>query len=69
MATNRQPKRSLEDRIADADSLASRWLGDGNEAAESGDQVKAEACYEKSQYWLDRYNLLTNRGSKQGPKV
>lgn len=39
-----------------AEELASKWLADGNAAAERGDHKKAERCYEKSQYWLDRAN-------------
>lgn len=64
----RAPKKQLSERIADADTLASRWLGDGNEAAERGDTTKAETCYAKAQFWKDRYNLLTNQGSKPAPK-
>lgn len=62
------PKRSLYDRILDADVLSSRWLADGNEAKERGDKARAEKCYEKSQFWLDRFNLLTNRGERPAPK-
>jgi hypothetical protein len=64
----RTPKKQLAERIADADALASRWLGDGNEAAERGDAARAETCYAKAQSWKDRYNLLTNQGSKPAPK-
>jgi hypothetical protein len=39
-----------------AETLASKWLGDGNEAEERGDYAKAEVCFRKAQYWLDRYN-------------
>jgi hypothetical protein len=35
------------------------WLADSNEAAERGDKVRAEKCFGKSRYWLDRYNKLT----------
>lgn len=28
------------------------------EAEERGDKIKAEKCYEKAQFWLDRYNAL-----------
>jgi hypothetical protein len=35
------------------------WLADSNEAAERGDKVRAEKCFDKSRYWLDRYNKLT----------
>lgn len=62
------PKKTLRERIADADAFANRWLADGNEAAEAGNRDKAEVCYAKSQFWVDRYNLLTGRGDKPGPK-
>ena len=49
----------LKRRIMDADERASRWLADGNEALEIGDTAKAEKCYEKSQFWRDRFNKLS----------
>ena len=49
----------LKRRIMDADERASRWLADGNEALETGDTSKAEKCYEKSQFWRDRFNKLS----------
>ena len=42
-----------------AEQRASKWLADGNEAAERGNDAKAERCYEKAQYWLDRFNKLS----------
>jgi len=39
-----------------AETLASKWLGDANEAEERGDYAKAEVYFRKAQYWLDRYN-------------
>lgn len=53
-----KPKKTLAERIADADERGSRYLADANEAAERGDNAKAEKLYEKGQYWLDRYNNL-----------
>lgn len=47
-----------EEKAAYADMQASAWLADGNEAEERGDHAKAEKCFAKSQYWLDRYNAL-----------
>lgn len=41
-----------------AEVLGSKWLADGNEAEERGNRARAEKCFEKSQYWLDRYNKL-----------
>lgn len=46
-------------KTLDAEERANKWLADGNEAAERGNHAKAERCYEKSQYWLDRYNRLS----------
>lgn len=51
-------KRTLHERIMEAETFGSRHLADANEAAERGDHVKAERLYEKSQFWLDRYNKL-----------
>ena len=48
----------LQARIADADMKGSNWLAKGNEYAEKGNSVKAEQCYDKGQYWLDRSNKL-----------
>ena len=44
--------------VLQADQLASKWLADANEAEESGNHVKAAKCFEKAQFWLDRYNKL-----------
>ena len=46
------------EKIIEAEQRGSKWLADGNEAAERGNHTKAERCYEKAQYWLDRYNRL-----------
>lgn len=53
-----KPKKSLSERIADADARGGRYLADANEAAERGDHEKAERLYEKGQFWLDRVNKL-----------
>ena len=68
MSASSPPKKSLAERIVDAEVLGSRWLADGNDAAERGDKAKAEHCYARAQFWLDRYNLLTGRGEKAGPR-
>lgn len=47
------PKRQIN---LDAEELSSKWLADGNAAAEKGNHIKAEKCYAKSQYWLDKAN-------------
>lgn len=54
----KKPKRSLSERIADADDRGGRYLADANEALERGDKAKAEKLYEKVQYWLDLSNKL-----------
>ena len=46
------------EKIQHADILSSKWLADGNAAEERGQKEKAERCFEKSQYWLDRLNKL-----------
>lgn len=51
-------KKSLHERMIDAEQRGSHWLAEGNEASERGDHEKAERFYEKSQFWLDRYNSL-----------
>lgn len=63
------PKKTLQERILDADARASRWLADGNEAIESGDAQRASVCYAKSQYWRDRYNLLAGNADRPPPKA
>ncbi len=66
--TSRKPKRSLEERALDAEVRASQWRADGNAASEAGQQKKAEECFAKAQYWLDRANLLSGRGERPAPK-
>lgn len=53
--------KRLDAKALDAEVRASQWLADGNAARERGNMVKAEKCYAKSQFWLDRYNKLTGR--------
>ncbi len=47
----------------DAETRASQWLANGNRYAERGNQKKADECYSKSQYWLDRANRSLGMGS------
>jgi hypothetical protein len=49
---------SVKQRALKAYERCSRWLADGNEYNEAGREQKANECYEKSQFWLDRYNKL-----------
>lgn len=65
--TTKAPKQPLARRKLDAETRASQWLADGNEAGDRGDAAKADQCYAKSQFWLDRANLLNNRGAKAAP--
>lgn len=51
-------KKSLNERIIEADTRGCRYLADANEAAERGDHEKAEKLYAKGQIWLDRLNKL-----------
>ena len=62
------PKKPIAERILDADVRCRHWLAEGNAAAEDGEHVKAQACYDKSQYWLDRYNFLSGRSDRDPPK-
>ena len=50
--------KTLNEKIAHADEMGSRWLAAANEAAERGQHEKAERLYQKSQFWLDRANKL-----------
>jgi uncharacterized protein HemY len=51
-------KKSIEERLRDADERASMYLADANAAQEWGEEDKANRLFEKSQFWLDRYNKL-----------
>lgn len=44
---------------------SSQCLADGNEHAEAGRHAKAEKCYERSQYWLDKANLWAGNGNDE----
>jgi hypothetical protein len=59
-----RPPRSLEERLADADSLAAYHLGDAHEAEERGDLAKAEKFRLKSKFWFDRYKLLSRQTNR-----
>ncbi len=62
------PLRPLKERILDAETRANSWLADGNAAREAGYGAKAEKCYDKAQYWLDRANLLSGHSERPPPK-
>jgi hypothetical protein len=62
------PKKNLKERIIDADYRGNYWLAEGNRYQEAGEKDKAEVCYRKSQFWLDRYNLLSGASDRTPPK-
>lgn len=63
-----KPKKSLRERIQDADVRSGMYLGNANEASEAGNQALADKLYAKSQFWLDRYNHLVGNGERRRPK-
>ncbi len=62
------PKKPLQERILEADTRASQWLADANEAREAGNLSRAEACEAKAQFWKDRYNLLAGKSDRPAPR-
>lgn len=61
------PVTPLAERVLEAEAKASQWLADGNQAQEAGRTVKAERCFQKAQFWLDRANLLSDQADRAGP--
>ena len=61
-------KKTLEQRRWDAEARAGAYLADANDAAEKGNSAKAERLHAKSQFWLDRANLLSNQGDRPAPR-
>lgn len=53
--------RKLYERVGTYDARGSNWLAKGNEYSEAGNQKKAEECYDKGQYWLDKSNELREK--------
>jgi hypothetical protein len=45
------------DKAIECEANGSKWLADGNAAAERGNTEKAEKCFAKAQYWLDKANV------------
>jgi hypothetical protein len=62
------PQKTLAERLLDAEVRASQWLADGNEARDTGLDQRADECYKKAQFWLDRLNLLSGRSDRAAPK-
>lgn len=63
--TMTKPRKTLAERIADADDRGGRYLAAFNELDERGlgNTPKAEKLLEKGQYWLDRSNNLRGCGA------
>lgn len=57
-----------EERALDAETRSGQWLADGNAAKEAGRMAKAERCYQKAQFWLDKANLHSGRSEQPPPK-
>lgn len=51
-------RKTIQERIADADAKGSDLLARANELAEAGKAAKAEALYQSAQRWLDISNEL-----------
>ena len=51
-------KKTISERIADADARGSSWLAKANDLANRGKKQQAERAYEKCQWWLDLSNRL-----------
>lgn len=50
--------RAVDAQVAEADARGGAWLAKANELAEAGKHERAQLCYDKCQYWLDRSNRL-----------
>jgi hypothetical protein len=55
-------KSTVEDRIAHAEAMSARHLGNYNEAVSAGRASAAEKMLAKSQHWLDVANKLRGWG-------
>lgn len=54
--------KPLTERIAHAESMSARYLGNYNEEMEAGRTKGADKMLAKSQYWLDVANKLRGNG-------
>jgi len=61
--------RPLRERIAEAEALASMYLGNSNEAWALGNLGKRDRCDRLAQKWLDEANLLRGQGDDWQRKV
>lgn len=57
---------ALKAKKLDAETRCGQWLADGNAAAEARKVDRAEKCYAKAQYWLDRANKLQDQIDARG---
>ena len=53
---------AAKEKVSGYEIKAARWLHEGNLAAESGKQEKAEKLYAKSQFWHDKMNKALGNG-------
>ena len=60
--TAKTTKRTLAERIAHAEAMSARYLGNYNEDVAAGRMKTAEKMLAKSQYWLDVTNNLRGWG-------
>jgi hypothetical protein len=51
-------EKNVQEKGADADYRGNEWLRKAREAEEKGNQSRADECYRKGQFWLDRSNKL-----------
>ncbi len=57
MAAQETKTMTRQQKAYEYESRSSHWLAEGNFYQERGNKAKAEKCYAKSQYWLDRANI------------
>lgn len=60
--------KTIQERKIEAEQRCGRYLADANEASERGQTEKAEKLFAKSQFWLDRMNLLSGDGDRPAPR-
>lgn len=53
--------KPLAERVLDAEARADQWRADGNKAQKAGRVTRAERCFYKAQFWLDRANELADQ--------
>lgn len=48
----------IREQIAEADTRGNEWLRKGLEAEAAGKKRRADECFRKGGFWLDRSNKL-----------